>query len=284
MEKILIPVDFSEASDKALAYGVALAKDLNAHATLFYAFHPVPYAPEMLLQSAKAELEEIRKVDQARLMRLSEEIMEEHGLNCNFITKEGFASEKIVEAQNEFKPQMTILGTHGTSGFSKAILGSVTADVVSQTNYPVLVVPEHAAFKPITKMVFATDFHDSDIEGIRYLTKLSKDPNAEIVVLHVADGDTDVRFEESFLRDLEEEVRGKVNFPNIHFHLTEDSNIASGIEAFANESYCDLVAVSRVKRGAFLKVFLPSITKKMIYHTNIPLLVFNAWDTAGNDF
>ncbi len=284
MEKILIPVDFSEASDKALAYGVALAKDLNAHATLFYAFHPVPYAPEMLLQSAKVEWEEIRKLDQARLMKLSEKIMDEHGLNCNFITKEGFASEQILAAQDEFKPQLTILGTHGTSGFSKAVLGSVTADVAGQANYPVMVVPEHAAFKPITKMVFATDFHDSDIEGIRYLTKLSKDPNAEIVVLHVADGDTDVRFEETFLRELEQEVREKVNFPNVHFHLTEDPNISRGIEEFAENSYCDLVAVSKVKRGAFLKVFLPSITKKMIYHTKIPLLVFNAWDTAGDDF
>jgi nucleotide-binding universal stress UspA family protein len=284
MKKILVPTDFSEASEKAVEYAIELANALKAKITFFKAYHPIPYAPEMYVYIGKDEIDELRKLAEDRMIELCVRVNKRVDVPCNYAIQEGDATDEILHVMNEQKPDLVIMGSHGASAISRMLYGSVTVQVARKTQYPLLVIPEKVTYSPFKKMVYATDYHDSDIEAIRFLAKLARKFDSEIDVLHVADGDIKQEFEASYFEELEKDVREKVQKKNLNFHLTEDKNIAHAIESFVKKEGADLVAVARLKRSFFLKVFLPSVTKKMIYHTDVPLLIFNAWDTPSDDF
>jgi nucleotide-binding universal stress UspA family protein len=54
------------------------------------------------------------------------------------------------------------------------------------------------------------------------------------------------------------------------------ANIEEGIQEYIHEHGINLIAVTTHKRGVIEKMFNPSLTKKMLFHTHIPLLVFHS--------
>ena len=58
--------------------------------------------------------------------------------------------------------------------------------------------------------------------------------------------------------------------------ITENDDIFEGIEEYIDKKDIDLLALTTHKRGMFEKLFDPGITAKMLFHTNIPLLVFHS--------
>jgi universal stress protein A len=143
IRSILVPVDFSHPSLKALDYAVALAEQFDARITLLYVSEPVtmpdfagsfPLAieNETLLAAFKEKLEALRKKN-----------VHDPELIEKVVVRQGRAFHEITEAARTLKSDLIVISTHGYSGFSRAILGSVTERVVRRAPCPVLVVREH---------------------------------------------------------------------------------------------------------------------------------------------
>lgn len=286
MKKILIPTDFSKNSDKAVRYGVELANALNAKITFFKAYHPLPYAPEMYVYIGKDEIERMLKDTEKQLRKLSDRVGKKLKKRPAVKSAEGLAEEEIIKVMEEMKPDLTIMGSHGVSAgvLNRALFGSVTAQVARNTQHPLLIIPDQARYKGFKRLVYATDYHDNDIEAIRFLARLARKFDSEILILHVADGERTMKDERESFRAFRDDVKKAVRKKKLEFHLVKNKRVSRAIESFVQKEGADLVAVSRQKRSIFLKVFFPSLTRKMIYHTQIPLLVFNAWDKPSEDF
>lgn len=138
--KILIPTDGSECSEAAIRHGVELASSIDAEVTFMYALEPLPsavsaygYAPydedivNNLTQAADAVLEEACKL--AKQAGVSFEKRLEHWVR---------PSDGITTTMSEY--DLVVMGSHGRSGVSRMLLGSVTERVVRQSTRPVLVV------------------------------------------------------------------------------------------------------------------------------------------------
>lgn len=284
MKTVLIPTDFSNCSEKAIEYGTTMAKSLRADVILLHAYHPMPYAPEMYIYLGQDERDNLREEAERQLQQLSNRIEQATGSKCSHILEEGLPTTIIDSTINSVKPDLVVIGAKGMTAVGRALLGSVTAHVVRVSQVPVLVVPDKASFKPINRIVYATDYHDSDVEAIKFLAKIGKAHDSEITVLHVADGEIAMPFEEAYIKELESEFKMQADYSNVNFRVVENSHIAHAIQEYANDYKAELVAVAKMKRSVFLRVLLPSVTKKMIYHTDVPLLVFNAWDVPSEDF
>ena len=215
MKEIFVPTDFSEASLKAVDYAAAFAKDFKGDLTFFKAYHPIPYVPEMYTYTGTEEWDKMRNDAWSQIKELYKQTHEKVGLKANYLVSEGLGAQEIVRQIETRKPFLTIMGTQGMSRLMRVIWGSVSLEVVRRSKLPVLVVPEGATYQPIRKIAYATNYHDSDIEAIRYLVKLAKPSNAEIVILHVADGMIEDKYEAGYLSDLSKEVRAKVSYENI---------------------------------------------------------------------
>jgi universal stress protein A len=134
-KKILVPLDFSECSQKALQYATALARQFGAELELLHVVEPYPAVPEMYpidvetVQDGKAELENLRGA-----------IGRDVGSRIS--VRVGTPHLQIAEAARDLKADLIVISTHGRKGLSRAVLGSTTEKVVRHAPCPVLVVRE----------------------------------------------------------------------------------------------------------------------------------------------
>ena len=142
---ILVPVDGSAASDRAVHTAAATAKSFGAQMSVMCVVDPYPFsgvgadmafAQEDYLDAATAEANLV--VNRARQQ------CEAIGVTVNSSVVEGQSvSAAIVEAADAAGPakvDLIVMGSHGRRGLEKLILGSVTAQVLSHSHLPVMVV------------------------------------------------------------------------------------------------------------------------------------------------
>jgi len=144
---VLLAVDFSEPSMKALEAAAALAKDLEAPIVLVHVFDPIPDIPEgawtpVVDPSRPYRFE--RKVEEARELsgqwagRLRQE-----GLDVTTVALEGEIVDGVLREAEEREAMMIVVGSHGWGGLKRLILGSVSEKIVRRSRRPVMVVPAH---------------------------------------------------------------------------------------------------------------------------------------------
>ena len=136
LKSILVPLDFSPPSKKALDYAVSVARQFKAKLTLlnvvepdFAAGFPLVMEDDKQMAAAKSELE--RAVKAARVPR---------GLVEKILVRFGRSFHEITEAARTRKVNLIIIATHGYSGLKHTLLGSTTERVVRHAPCPVLVV------------------------------------------------------------------------------------------------------------------------------------------------
>lgn len=144
MQKLLVPYDFSEPSEKALRYAMAFAEQFDARLYLVHVVQPV-YLPVELGQMPLVSAE----FERDRYDRLTKEL-EERAAHCRNVgikpevhVISGAPWREIVEIARSREIDLIILATHGHTGLKHALLGSVAERVVRHAPCPVLVVREH---------------------------------------------------------------------------------------------------------------------------------------------
>lgn len=270
MKTILVPVDFSDNSKSALDYAILLAKKLSMELTLLHVF-----------QSSMAELSDAEK--ELELWKAAV-ISSEGSLKCKTILVEkGDLTEEIIKLINNNTADLVVMGTKGITGLAEVFLGSNTARVIERASCPVIAIPQDYLFTEIKKIVFATNYHDSDVPSIRFMVKLSKLFDAELIVVHVADGERKLKLEEDLSTYFMEQVKKSVTYDKMRFQLLKDDNVENALYEFINKQRADLLAISSEDRMFTGLLLNKSLTRKFVHHIQIPLFAFQAYDIGEND-
>jgi nucleotide-binding universal stress UspA family protein len=143
IKSILVPLDFSAPSRKALQYAVGWARHFGAKLTLLHVVEPAgtpdfaasfPLAMETDQQIAAARTEMEHLVKTARIPR---------GVVEKILVRVGRAFHEITEASRTLKPDLILISTHGYTGLKHVLLGSTTERVVRHAPCPVFVLRGH---------------------------------------------------------------------------------------------------------------------------------------------
>ncbi len=139
LSKILVPIDFSETSTKALPYAAAIAEKFKAEVTLIHVTEAPPvlggfdYVPSADLEArSKQAAEEL-------LARVQREAFGEN-IYTDAIVRAGTPFHEITKAASRLEADLIILTTHGRTGLKHAVLGSTAERIVRYATCPVLVV------------------------------------------------------------------------------------------------------------------------------------------------
>ena len=139
LKKVLVPIDFSEPSLKALKYAVAFAGRFDASIWLVYVVEPASFLNDVRnVPLAVSDREVANKLHHRLVMLARKEIdplTPVHPLVCI-----GKPFDQIVRTAKTFKTDLIIIATHGRTGFKRAVLGSTAERVVQHAPCPVLVV------------------------------------------------------------------------------------------------------------------------------------------------
>ncbi len=138
-QHILVPIDFSADADQALAYAMELAQTLQARLTLLHVIHLTPMTMgDMFSSSLEAYLNtmeiEAHKHMQALLARVHHE-----GLEGETSIVQGVPFQSIVDRAANEDVDLIVMGTHGRTGLTHALMGSVAEKVMRLARCPVLV-------------------------------------------------------------------------------------------------------------------------------------------------
>ena len=149
--KILVPLDGSEHSMRALDIAIQIAKKFKSKITLIHVYsvsvrpiavpEPATFAPGVPMM-APAEYsrvaEAVRNVS-VRILAEGAEKVKAEGVEVDTILREGHAVHEIVKAAEEGKFDLIVMGARGLSRIKEIILGSVSDGVIRNAPCPVLV-------------------------------------------------------------------------------------------------------------------------------------------------
>ncbi len=145
---VLCAIDFSDASVVALRQASQLCDRLNARLSLLHVFEVPSYAsvPEGGGTVLSASIDEsVRRISErlnVDLLALARQVEPASGVKT--VLRDGNPAQVIVEVAEDLFADLIVLGSHGRSGFSRWLVGSVTERVVRAAKCPVLVVPSTA--------------------------------------------------------------------------------------------------------------------------------------------
>ena len=139
LRRILVPIDFSACSVKALQYAVPFAKQFGASISLLYVGHPtypVPYLGAVDLTAIESDT---RPDDERKLRSLVKEQIP-GGIKADVAVRLGHSADEIVRFARIAGTDLIIISTHGHTGLKHVLLGSTAESVVRYSPCPVLVV------------------------------------------------------------------------------------------------------------------------------------------------
>lgn len=275
MLKILVPTDFSAASESAVNYAVELCKIIDAELDLLNVVHLKGALTDTMIK----ELENVL-VEQAdlRLQLMKEQIaVKAPDLKVQVYEVEGKPVHEYIEKVTErMKADLLIMGTGGGNGIRK-FYGTNTSHVLENLPCPLIVVPEGAVFSGYNHIVYATDLTE-EYEELPLIIDWARLFHAEITVVHVFPENYKT---EMMPEEIADDLRKKYHYQSLFFHAGKGNNIAEEVNRYTSEHSVDLIAVFTKKRNIVERLFHSSVSKALSFESKVPMLVFRKPPAEG---
>lgn len=291
--RILIPVDFSEYSIKACIFGFNLAKHFDAEVVLLHVyFTPIyssslPYGDVFNYQMGDEELlQGIMKKVHNDLDKLSDKIKskiknnELPAVKYSCILREGIPEDEIVNYAKDHKPLVIVMGTRGKNQKDIDLLGSVTAEVIDRCRTTVLAIPEDTPFNTfdsVKHIGFITNFEQRDLIAFDEYMNKWKSFDFKVTLIHLAEPkdmkDVWNSIKLAGVRDyLEKQYPGL----DIKYDVVPSDDLLKNLDKYISDNQIDIIDIVSYKRNIFARLFNPGIARKMIFHTDTPLMVISS--------
>ncbi|MCH5327734.1 MAG: universal stress protein [Coprobacter sp.] len=287
VKRILIPVDFSDYSFKACQIGFDFARNIEAEVMLLHAYYS-PYYPNLIPISDtfaynEAEEEEIKRIHErvegemqsfvtALHKRIEDGLLPE--IPFDSVLRKGVPEDEILRFSKEYRPTLVIMGTRGRSQKEIDLIGSVTAEVLDSTKFPVFAIPENIPFSMVDKInniAFFTNFDQRDLIALDTFMRLFGGFGFKITFVHISARQD--AWNEIKLAGIKSYFNRQCPGRDVDYTLLDSTGFLEGVESLVREGKIDVLAITSRKRNIFARLFNPSMAHKMLFHSDTPLLV-----------
>lgn len=190
------------------------------------------------------------------------------------VLREGIPEEEVLRYTKEYRPRIIIMGTRGKSQKDIDLIGSVTAEVIERSRVPVLAIPENTPFKQFSeakRIAFITNFDQRDLIAFDSLINNLKSFKFSVSLIHLSDVQN--TWNEIKLAGIKEYFQKQYPQLEIHYDVVKNDNLLSSLDSYIKSNHIDIITLTSYKRNIFSRLFNPGIARKMIFHSDTPLLV-----------
>ena len=184
IQTILHPTDFSESADHAFRLACSLARDHEARLVLLHVV-PVaaPVASGMLVGAFSTEWVDD---EEPRLTERMEAMRENHpDIPIEWRIAKGNVIDGILGAADDVEAGLIVMGTHGRTGITRFLLGSVAEKVVRHAPCSVLVARPHGDPPPFRHILVPVDFSEYSKRAVEEAGDLAGRTGAMLTLMHV---------------------------------------------------------------------------------------------------
>jgi nucleotide-binding universal stress UspA family protein len=275
-DHIIAATDFSELGDAAVARAGWLAKQLGAKVTLVHVFDPMPLGPAAgyptAIFTAVPDVASLRREIDKHLERVADKALQGVEVEARLRLEHNSASLALCNLAEETAADLLVIGTHGRTGLSRLLIGSVAE--VTLRHAPCSVLAVRGAARPPKKLLVATDFSPASTPALETAALLAKALGAEVTVLHVYVAPPPIWGErQRELDDIDKELRdtlrerhtGLLEQP-AELALMRSDNAALAISDYAKEHDIDLVVVATHGRTGIKRLVVGSVAEVTTRH------------------
>lgn len=282
MQTIVIPTDFSDTSANATQFGVQLAAQLEASVTFFHAYnfpHTDPFAAVFKTMGNAVETQELenqyKAAIDAQLEEMCRQYKQQFGLTCESFSAAGMRVEQVVNTLELVEGSFVVMGTKGYTDRQEILLGSNAARMVEHSSVPVMVIPKDARYQPFKSILFASSLLEKDMDPLELLLPIARAYKADMHLIHL-DEEADTEDEHDAMEGYKEIVNDHITYDQLHFHLMKEEDVIEGINNAAQQYSANLIVMNTLRKDGIAGWFKRSLSKEMVFHTHLPLLVFQS--------
>ncbi|MDU1905332.1 MAG: universal stress protein [Dysgonomonas sp.] len=284
-KRILVAVDFSDYSLKACEVAFKIAKNMDAKVKILNVFNQIRYPLSFPFADTlrEGENEDLLNKTRRQMLDLCNLIdqkianKEFPSINYSYSIREGITEEEIGTFVEEYKPMLLVIGTKGKGNNKTGSIGNVASDVIEMVNVPVLAIPGNfnLADDQTYHIAYLTNFLKADLESFNTFVNIVKPyDKTKVTLVHVnlinKKGD---KWTEIELLGMKEYFASQYPALNVDYKLIDTVDLMDGISDFIAKSDTQIVALNSRKRNIFSRIFLPSVSRKIILKSDVALLV-----------
>lgn len=283
--RILVPTDFSQASEDACKYAVHLAHRIKAEIKILHVYED-PLAGVNIKESATflnysaQKVKEIEQKAKAGIVEFTLKIksyMETYGIKDVKVHPAvimGGVIRRINAISSIYNPSFIVLGTSGRREGTKSIFGGLVNEMAKGLGIPICAIPGPFTFREDEKVniLYATDFNEKDNTSLNQLLKIMEPFDKRITCVHIDTDRNPSKLER--IDELNNFLKKEYSGQEIICRMIEDTDVYHGIKEFADSNSIHMLSFTTQKRGIFEKLFRPNLFRKILQEANLPILIF----------
>lgn len=290
--RILVPLDGSELAERAMPIAIRLAAEAEGEVLMVRALVPERVLiPDALsgygLLWPDRPQEDAQREARASMLRLRESAPK--GVRTRFQLIDGGAAESILEAAVDDKADLIVMSSHGYSGVTRLVLGSVAEKVLHAAPCPVLVlrgkldltrilVPLDGSALAERALRSTLDFAETVGASVTLLRAIQPVPLTDLETLNQAERGLGQRYTEELIREAQDylDFTARTNArPHVEMHTVVTPEApADAILRYTDVHDIDLIAMSTHGRTGVSRLIYGSVTDRVLNGSHHSMLVF----------
>ncbi|MCB0735127.1 MAG: universal stress protein [Bacteroidetes bacterium] len=278
---ILVPTDFSTASNNAIEHAVNIADLFDNEITLLYVVEESFFSSlfgggmekSVLVANINKQLEE----------KAAEITSKYPKIKVNTLMREGKPYKQIVEAAESLACDSIVMGYNGDH-MAEQIIGSTTSRVLKSAHVPVVIVKDIKSTPNYKKIVLPIDLTKESRQKVSWAIHLANKYDSQIHIIMEVENDEFLQKKvQGSLNQVEHILRkNNVNFVS---KLLDDQeypdHFGKDIIKYSEEIDADLIMIMTQKEGGVMDFFLGSFAQQIIHGTKrTPIMAINPKETA----
>jgi len=276
MKKILVPTDFSSAAKNAALYAFKLAEQLKAEEVILYHAYEAPVNIDPMVPTiVMPDINTLKDSSEKALAHFKSVVCPfcASNIKVSTLARYDHLGNGLDEICKETGAGLIVMGITGGNLIEEKIIGSNALSVAKNGTVPVIIVPPKAIFTKIEEVMMVCDFNKVvETTPVQPIKQILDATSAKLFVLHVdkenSNWSPDTPFESLMLDILLDGYRPQYHFEN-------NNNFVEAVNIVAQERMIDLIITIPKKHGLFEGLFHASATKKLAYHSHVPIMVIH---------
>ncbi len=269
MEKIIVSVDFSEASINAFRFALPIAEKMKATVILV---HVVKISSTPFTYFSDKNLEQKQAIAQLAIDEMKKKYTGASSVAIESKVLVGNVFNEISNLAKYNDASLIIIGSHGTSGFEELWLGSTAFKIINYSSCPVLSIRQNFLPRKIKTIVLPIDYTPETRQKVPFIAEFAKTIGADVHVLDICEKGCLDKL--SNIEHFKEQV--------IQYLISHDvqviSNSARGTNLtnmtieYAQSVNSDLIAIMTEQNEKTKNIWLGPYAQQMVNHSPIPVL------------
>lgn len=283
--KILVPIDFSERSAKALQVADKFADVFDGKVVPFYCHLPISELDEPYALGMSSKLyqnfEELEATLTNRVHEMSKDHVDQDRLNKPMVTL-GNAAQSIIDESENF--DYIIMSSHGRTGFTRLLLGSVAEKVLRLAHTPVMIVKNDSNVGNFDRILVTSDFSENAVKAYPFALDMAKKTKGKVDLIHVLsfdqfdDNEKDLslkKIREERLKLIKKEYFNEISDRVQERVLVSEDSPHEAILKHVTENSYNLIVMATVGRTGLNYLMMGSTTANVVRHVDTAVLSVN---------